>query len=66
MLTVWRDRPFGTCSFQTITPLDLLENVLLALVDHLSLRCEYFLCARVQIGLILLALMTFLAVLDRA
>ena len=63
VVTVRCDRPFGTCAFQTISPLDFLENILLVLIDHLALCCEYFLCARIQIGLILLAFMTFLTVL---
>ena len=65
-VAVWCDRSFSTISFQTITPLDLLENVLLILVDHLALSCEYLLRAWVQVGLILFALMTFLTVLNRA
>ena len=64
IVTVWCYCTFGTYTFQTITPLDLLENVLLILVDHLTLSSENFLCARVEVGLILFALMTFLTVLD--
>ena len=53
IVTVWCYCPFGTYAFQTITPLYLLENVLLILVDHLTLSCENLLCARVEVGLIL-------------
>ena len=64
IVTVWCYCPFGTYAFQTISPLDLLENVLLILVDHLTLSCENLLCARVEVGLVLFAFMTFLSVLD--